>query len=215
MSEFEMPEGQYPAALIETQMGKSSQKETPYMKLICEIEKGYRPHVFLWITPKTMEPGGMTHRALTYLGFNGDFDERGFDESVFEMGGVTLDLKYEEYEGKSRPRWELMTFTALPQDKLKQMAQTYRGMFQAAKKPPTAATRTPPTRKPPAKPEGPKNGEECFEKFARFLPDLNDEEINAKWTQATMQVETESGIDYSKFGPEQWYETLKIVEPAL
>lgn len=107
-------EGDYHGSIIKTGVGESSQKGTPYIFVECDVthiaddsaERGWRliespfkRTVYMYLSD---EAWPYTELKLEQLQFNGDFTN-----PAFEVGGVPLTCKFEQYQGKNKERWDI------------------------------------------------------------------------------------------------------------
>lgn len=114
-----------------------------------------RPHatVTLWLSDAAWDH---SMRKLQKIGFNGDFDTSAFDPKFVTDGGVILELKHEQYEGKLKEVWEFEfdgRIKEAPSDLKAKLAARWRQ--SNATPPATTGKPAPPPAPPTAAPAAP------------------------------------------------------------
>lgn len=102
-----------------------------------EVEKPFTRDIALWLTEKAFAG---TMELLDQMGHNGDFVEPEFgNDDVRE--NAQLECSHEEYEGKTKDRWELVEYRSGFQrkkadDKTLRQLQARAKTWRSGKKPP-------------------------------------------------------------------------------
>lgn len=121
-------------------------KNTPLFTLTFDLGEGLTRSVFLFMSDAAAP---YTEEALDKLGWNGDFDNPRVRDDIYSEG-ISLYLKYEEYDGKPRERWNISTGgwkpSAAPADVKARLAARRR----ATKGPQPSRPSTPPPKSKPA-----------------------------------------------------------------
>lgn len=170
--------------------------------------------VFLWLSDEAWQ---YSEEKLKRLGFNGDFDSPKFTKTDDD---VELQCDHEEYDGKTREKWNLafagsMVVEKSTPDVVRLMNARWRQSVGTTPPPantaPAAPSPPPPAPTEPAAPAAvatePKftTKEAAWGEFVRVFPGEDNEKRRiGEWRSATMKVAGIAGKTEDQFGPKEW-----------
>ena len=140
------------------------------------------------------------------LGFNGDFDNPEFAESI-AVEGIDLKCTVEEYQSKSREKWEFAGWASAiepaAEDKLKRLNARWNATASKAQSPVMPVPAPPPSPKTSTPPPAPATAtrESAWQTlFTNWSADKSEDELRALW----QKVIDECGKPESEFTAEDW-----------
>lgn len=178
-----IPSGTYTGYLKEAVTSKAK-TGTPSMALTFYIDTDDQGRVertvYLYLSDGAWP---YSEEKLEYLGFDGDFANPTFNESV-TTDGVTLLCKHESYEGEVRERWDILRRRPIeraPDGEVSQLNKRWRSRSGGAPKPaaPGKPVGAPPPK--PAKPAPPPPKQPEIVDTAKFIDKVTD--YDSSWEQ--------------------------------
>lgn len=214
-----LEEGYYDNCVLKEAVTTTSQSGSPMMVLTFDVGSGTTRSVRLMLDDTKQGKDGKTcmersGEVLDRIGFDGNFDDPKFSESLYN-DGISLRCKHSEYQGKPKEEWSVgFAYQKADSSSLQNLSRNYRARFGSSPKPAGAAnkpapTRTPPTHTPPAKKvesddmtdtSGVTDMDTAFKYVMKHNPGLTDDEWQVKVDKQAKKVKRKEDA----FTAEDW-----------
>ena len=212
-----LDEGNYDNCVLKEAVTTESQGGNPMLVLTFDVGGGTTRSVRFMLNDGDKGKDGKTNlersgEQLTRIGFNGDFKDPKFNESLY-TGGTKLRCKHGEYNGNPQEEWSLgFSYDQAPESSLDSLSRNWRARFGSSPKPAGGAkpaptpSRTPPARTPPKKANDPLDPVDVtdMDSAFKFAVDRNPKLSDDRWAASIGEHVKKFKVKEEAFTEQHW-----------